>query len=190
MSQLFEQATAFPLAREIVENCLKSHLPGDPLFKRAWRKTLAALEPSERRGALGGVTGHVAESVVEVIFVDAGYHAVWHFVGPGRHGVDLLMLCPTTERLVAIEVKGTLRPNLWPRFRQGELRQMSLDWLDKADNPGMAEWGLGGADVYGAAALVNLAEMAYKVGFTSDFAELRPVTDRDQLEDLAWLDRR
>lgn len=172
----------------MVASCLNERSFKDRVFARAWRGSLAALEPGERRGALGGVTGHVAESVTEVLFAAQGYYPVWHFVGPGRHGVDLLMLCPALERVLAIEVKGTLRQGYWPRFRRGEINQMSLDWMDKNDNPGMGEWELEGRDVYGAAVLINFADMRYKVGLTPDFKELLPVARLEELADLAWLE--
>jgi hypothetical protein len=62
--------------------------PSDALFARAWRETLAALSPKERVGRLGGVTGHIGESVVEVILEEIGYSMLWHFTGPfaGGHG--------------------------------------------------------------------------------------------------------
>jgi hypothetical protein len=95
------------------------------------------------------VTGHVAESVVELLLAEVGYQLLWHFTGPGRHGVDLIVLCPAGERVVAVEVKGTLRPQYWPRLSRRELLQMSGAWVDKADNPGMANWELRSDDVYG-----------------------------------------
>jgi hypothetical protein len=33
---------------------------------------------------------------------------LWHFTGPGRHGVDLMALAPTGDRVVAIGVSVTL----------------------------------------------------------------------------------
>ena len=51
---------------------------------------------------------------------------LWHFVGPERHGVDLLVLCQLAERVVAVEVKGTLRRGHWPRLSGRELAQMSV----------------------------------------------------------------
>ena len=157
------------------------------MLAHAWRGSLAALSPAERRGALAGVTGHVAESVVEVVLAELGYQLLWHFAGPGRHGVDLIVLCPSMERVVAVEVKGTLRPRYWPRLSRRELVQMSGAWVDKVDNPGMANWELRSDDVYGAVALVNFAAMAYRVAFTADFQQLEPVRDLDQLGDLGWL---
>ena len=64
---------------------------------------------------------------------------------------------------------------------------MSGAWVDKADNPGMANWELHSADAYGAVVLVNFAAMAYRAAFTSDFQHLQPVQDASQLADLGWL---
>jgi hypothetical protein len=48
------------------------------------------------------VTGHVAESVVEVLPAGLGDDLRWHFTGPGRHGVDLVVPCPRSERVVVV----------------------------------------------------------------------------------------
>jgi hypothetical protein len=129
------------------------------------------------------VTGHVAESVVEVLLAVLGYHVRWHFTGPGRHGVDLVVLCPRGERVVVVEVKGSLRAGHWPRLSHRELAQLSAGWLDKLDNPGMANWKLR-EDVYGAVMLVNFAAMTYRAAMTRDFVHLHPVVERAQLTDL------
>lgn len=184
----FAPAPAFALDREIVAGCVDvAERPTDALFATAFESSLASLEPSQRRGALGGVTGHVTESVVEVVLESFGWTPVWHFAGPGYHGVDLLLLGPGAERLIAVEVKGTLRPQRWPRLRRGELAQMDVGWLDKSDNPAMKEWGVTSADVYGAVILVNFHDLLFRVGLTRDFATWRPVECLDQLEDLDWL---
>ncbi len=182
-------ASVFLLQRQVVRGCLKPRKrPTDRVFARAFDHSLAALEPGERRGALAGVTGHVAESVVEILLAEHGWIPVWHFVGPGRHGVDLLLLGPGAERLVAVEVKGTLRPRRWPRVRRGELMQMDLAWLDKSDNPAMEEWGVQAADVYGGVFVLNFAELAYKAALTRDFERWQPLVVAEQLDDLSWLD--
>ena len=62
---------------------------------------------------LAGTTGHIAESVTEVLLDGSGWQVLWHFEGPGRHGADLVFLAPG-DRVVAVEVKGTLVPG---RFR-------------------------------------------------------------------------
>jgi hypothetical protein len=162
--------------------------PQDVPFATAFEQTLQALEPTLRRGALAGITGHVAESVTEVTLESLGWTPVWHFVGPGRHGVDLLMLGPSAERLFAVEVKGTLRPRHWPRLRRTELTQMAVEWLDKTDNPAMSEWSVASDDVYGAIALVTFHDLLYKVALTNDFITWRPIDSLEQLEELDWLD--
>ena len=180
-------AAILPVSPELVAGCLNLDDPTDRLFARACRHTLAALTSSERRGALAGVTGHVAESVVELLLDALGYAPLWHFTGPGQHGIDLLVLSPSQTQVVAVEVKGTLRPGYWPRLSRREQLQMSGAWVDKADNPGMVNWELHSEDVYGAVVLVNFAAMAYRAAFTTDFQHLQPVQDISQLADLAWL---
>jgi hypothetical protein len=99
------------------------------------------------------------------------------------------VLCPSGERVVAVEVKGTLRASYWPRLSRPELVQMSGAWVDKADNPGMANWDLHSQDVYGAVVLVNFATMAYRAALTADFSHLQPIRDLGQLAELGWLDQ-
>jgi Holliday junction resolvase-like predicted endonuclease len=96
------------------------------------------LPPALRTGALPGITGHVAESLVEMILSDHGYVPLAHRVGPAQHGADLIMLHLTSEMAFAVEVKGTLRPRHVPHLTRGELDQMSTAWVDKSDNPAMA----------------------------------------------------
>ena len=98
------------------------------------------------------------------------------------------MLGPNAQRVVAIEVKGTLRPGYWPRLRGGELRQMDLTWLDKSDNPGMGEWNLASSDVFGGVALVNFAERQLKLALTREFATWHPIERAELLEALEWID--
>ena len=181
------EATAFLLDAEIVDRCLDEEKPTDRLFLTAFASSLSSVDPSERRGSLAGVTGHVAESVVELLLDDLGYHMLWHFAGPGRHGVDLVALCPAGERVVAVEVKGTLRSGHWPRLSTREIEQMSAAWIDKRDNPGMANWDLTSNDVYGAVFLVNFADLSYRAAFTSDLKRLRAISAVEQLADLSWL---
>jgi hypothetical protein len=188
-SSVLRRATPFPLERTAVTGCLDLHdHPSDAIFAMAFERSLAALAPLERRGALGGITGHVAESVVEVMLADHGWSPVWHFIGPGRHGVDLLVLDPGQKRLFAVEIKGTLRPRHWPRLKRSELTQMAVEWLDKQDNPAMHDWGLTSADVYGGIVLVNFQDLLFKVTLTADFSVWYPVVCLEQLDHLDWLD--
>jgi hypothetical protein len=64
---------------------------------------------------------------------------------------------------------------------------MSDTWIDKSDNPGMAELGLSSADVYGAVLAVNLRDLSWRVALTADFATLHPVEALQQLAALDWL---
>lgn len=179
-------AHALPLEPDLISGCLASDDHLDRLFDRACTDSLAALAPEQCRGGLAGVTGHVGESIVEVVLVGHGWSPVWHLTGPGRHGVDLLLLGPGAERLVAVEVKATLRPRRWPRVP----RHVDMPaWLDKSDNPGMADWGVTAEDVYGAVALVSFHELGCRVALTNDFATWRPVARGEELDDLDWLDR-
>ena len=64
---------------------------------------------------------------------------------------------------------------------------MSSDWVDKADNPGMANWGFKSDDVYGAVVLVNLADLRFRVALTADFeSSSRLVSQSAQLDDRSW----
>ena len=132
------------------------------------------------------MTGHIAESVTEVHLDRVDWRVLWHFAGPGRHGVDLAFLTPD-DKIVAVEVKGTLTAGHIPRLSRREMTQMSAEWVDKADNPGMAELGLRSADIYGAVAVVNFADMTWRIALTSDFSSLSPVIHIGQLTDLNWL---
>jgi hypothetical protein len=184
-----KQAAVFPIDRESVSSCLNAReRPVDDVFEQAWRHGLASLPRERRTGALAGATGHVAESLVEILLEPYGFLPIHHFAGPGRHGVDLLLLTPDASSIVGVEVKGTLRPGYWPRLSRTEIRQMSAEWMDKADNPGMQEWDLESGDVFGAVVQVNLAGMVWRIGFTADFNGIIPVTHETQLADtVAWL---
>jgi hypothetical protein len=177
------RAPAVALQASVVSRCLDlDKRPQDVLFAIAWARSLPALARHERRGALSGVTGHVAESVVEILLADLGYHPLHHFVGPGRHGIDLLMLAPGCDHVLAIEVKGTLRPRHVPRLSRSAVAQMSAVWVDKADNPGMVGWELHSDDIYAAVIAVNFADMLLRAAVSGDFDRWRPV---GALEELA-----
>ena len=70
---------------------------------------------------------------------------------------------------------------------RGEIAQMTTEWLDKSDNPGMADHDLVGVDVYGAVVVVNFALMQWKAAVTADFRAAHAITDTAQLEDIGWL---
>ena len=63
---------------------------------------------------------------------------------------------------------------------------MGAAWLDKPDNPGMADWAVSSEDVYGAVVLVNFHELAFKAALTADLESWLPVTDPHQLDDVGW----
>jgi hypothetical protein len=180
-------ATAWGLDSALVASCLLDSA-ADRLFAAAWEHGFISLPRSHRRGALLGVMGHIAESAVELALCELDYAPVWHLVGPGRHGVDLIMLSPSTDHLVAVEVKSTFRPRQVPRLTVAELTQMSRGWLDRADNPGMREWALTADDVYGLVAVVNFSDRTLRYGATADFEQLHPIRHLDQVRDLRWLD--
>jgi hypothetical protein len=181
----FRRAAALPIEEELVKSCLDLGQLLDRLFDRAWRSGPALLSRNERC-AVAGVTGHVAESVVELLLDALGWRVLWHFVGPGRHGVDLLFLTPD-DHVVAIETKGTLVRGSLPRLSRRALAQMSAAWLDHADNPGMTNLGLTSADILGGIVAVDFPALTWRALLTTDFVEMRPVISADELRNLAWL---
>jgi hypothetical protein len=184
-TSVMRQATAFRMEPALVEGCLDPASVADALFARGWRSGPASLTRGER-SAIAGVTGHVAESVTELLLDRLNWRVLWHFPGPGRHGVDLVFLTPD-DKITAIEVKGTLVAGRMPRLSRREMSQKSAAWVDKADNPGMAGLELQSCDVYGAVAVINFADMTWRIALTPDFSALVPVIRIDQLACLDWL---
>jgi hypothetical protein len=181
------QASArLPLRAGTVSRLLASD-GSDELFLRGWTGPLSLLSRAEK-AVLASVTGDMTEAVAADVLVSYGYSLLTDSPGLGRHGVDLVLLSPEGTRVLAVEVKGTLRSGRWPRLGGGALAQMSAAWLDKADNPGMASWGLESQDIYGAVMLINFAELAFRLLVTGDFTSFWPVTAESQLRDLGWLD--
>ena len=150
----------------------------EALFERAFRTSIRSLSRRDK-AVIAPITGHVAESLAAVLLDDWGYAIVWQLEAGGRHGVDLIVMAPDDGRLLAVEVKGTLIGGRWPRMSRRALVQMSQEWIDKPDNPGMRDWDLGSGDVYGLIVLVNLADRRLKAVFTEDFVSFVPgvVTD-------------
>ena len=179
------QSATFPIDAVVVGDCLDPASATDSLFARAWRSGPGSLTRAEKC-AVAGATGHIAESVTEVLLDRLEWRVLWHFTGPGRHGVDLVFLTPD-DKVVAVEVKGTLVAGRIPRLSRREMTQMTAAWVDKADNPGMAELGLQSADIYGAIAAINFADMTWRIALTPDFSSLRPVIRLDQLARLDWI---
>jgi hypothetical protein len=181
-------ASAFPLERALVDGCVDvAARPTDALFARALAKWLPLLARADR-ARLAGITGHVGESIAQLLLAGCGWTPVWHFAGTGGHGVDLLLLGPREERVFAVEVKATFRPGRWPQLTRGAPPQMDAGWLDKADNPALLDWGLGSDDLYGGVIAVNFRDLLYKVALTSDFHTWFPVQELERLEELGWLD--
>lgn len=171
----------------MVSSCLDVSQELDRRFDTAWKRSLRALPKAQRSGALPGVTGHVAESVVESILDEHAFVPLAHHASAGRHGVDLLMLHLPSDMVFAFEVKGTLRSHHIPRLTPGELAQMSDAWIDKADNPAMRGTELQSSDVYGAIAVVNFIDMTGRFVLSVDFKSFRSVERLDQLADPTWI---
>jgi len=114
----------------LVERCLGE----DPLFRRVWVEGLDALKLDERRGRLCLDIGTIAESVATLLMLEAGLEVFAELAAPGVHGADMLALTPHGE-VLAVEVKGTLRPGTVPRIGRGRRRQTSLEWLDSRSKP-------------------------------------------------------
>lgn len=180
------QATAFTLDPRIVDNCLDPEAGADQLFRRARQAPRGSLTRREW-AILAGTTGHIAESVTEVLLDTCGWHVLWHFEGPGRHGADLVFLAPG-DRVVAVEVKGTLVPNRLPRLSRREMAQMSAEWIDKADNPAMESLGVRSSDIYGGVVAINFSDGVWRAGLTNDFVSFQPVIDPGQFADLDWIE--
>lgn len=83
--------------------------------------------------------------------------------------------------MLALEVKGTLRPNAIPRFSRGVFGQMSMEWLNDPSNPAMAEWELEALDIYGGLAVIDFARNVWRAAFTSDYEGFVPVCAADLL---------
>jgi hypothetical protein len=176
-------ASAFPISKRLVRSYVKPSKPTDALFERARIHGLNSIERSQRSGHLARVTGEVAESVAELVLDEQGYTLFWQITTPGIHGVDLLFLSPD-ECVLALEVKGTLRPGTIPRLTPSRLRQMSREWLNDPANPAMAEWSLQADDLYAGVMLVDLTTPLYRLALSGSFEQYTPVTDRGQLVSL------
>jgi hypothetical protein len=95
------------------------------------------------------------------------------------------MLSPATDHVLAIKVKGTLRAGCVPRMSRRAVEQMSAAWVDKADNPGMAEWDLHSDDVYAAVIALNFADMVLRAVVSADFKRWHSVGLLDDLATVA-----
>lgn len=146
--------------------------------------------PAGRRAAALPVLGNIAEAVVETLLVEAGWAPLADDTH-GRsfgHGVDLLMADPTLERVVGIEVKSTVQHARWPRVERHGVDQLSPEWLDKTDNPGMHDVGVASADVYVMVAQVHFTRRCWRAIIGPTAATTHPVKASSQLTDIAWID--
>ena len=180
-------ATAFSIEESVIASCVDTGREPDAFFARARRDGLAGVDGSQR-GLLATVTGEVAESVAELLLAEFGYSVFWQITAPGMRGVDLLLLTPD-ELVLALEVKGTLRPGSIPRLTPSRLRQMSRDWLSDAANPGMVDWSLTADDLYAGVIVVDLARAEFRLALSHDFDTYKPVVDLGDLASLAWIER-
>lgn len=179
-------AQPFAVDASSVDDCLDITNEQDQSFREAWTGVMAGDRVS-LSSRIAPVTGHVAESVAAVILCEVGFHLFWHLTGPGRHGVDLLMLDPAGRTAVAWEVKGTLRRSGFPRLSRRERVQMSPEWLDSNDGTGMSEWGLRADDVIGGFVVLSFARMLMWVGVTANHGSITPIVAEEELLDLSWV---
>ena len=179
-------ATAFPLTESLIDSCINLENEADALLARARRDGLASIDRSQR-SQLPRVTGEVAESVAELLLAEFDYTVFWQITTPGTHGVDLLLLAPD-KRVLALEVKGTLRPSTIPRVTPSRLRQMSRAWLSDPANPGMAEWSLAAEDLYAGVMVVDLARGECRLALSNDFEQYAAIVELAALASLNWLE--
>lgn len=185
LRQALRAAAPVPVPEQTIAECVDLDSPADALFARTRQHGLTAIPIAERRG-LARVAGAVAESVAEVLLAEVGLDVFWHVVENGIHGVDLLLLTPE-ESVLALEVKGTLRPGAIPRLTPSRLRQMSREWLNGPDNPAMAEWELETDDLYAGVMVIDLSLSLARTAVSDDFETYAPVDELSELQSLAAL---
>lgn len=105
-----------------------------------------------------------------------------------RSGIGRVVLTPDGS-VLAVEVKGTLRPGVTPRLTPSRLRQMSRAWLNGPDNPAMAEWESEADDLYAGVMVVDLSLGMARMAVSSDFEVYLPLRGLGELQDLAALMR-
>ncbi|WP_127572497.1 hypothetical protein [Georgenia faecalis] len=145
--------------------------------------------PAATRGEVLPVLGNIAEAVVEVILEEQGWQPVGDDASgfSSGHGIDLLMLDSTLERLIVIEVKSTIQPSRWPRLAAGRREQLTPEWFDAPSNEGMVEWGLGAGDVHTMVAQIHLRRRRWRACLANTLHTAHPLVDLDQLASLEWL---
>ena len=130
-------ATPFALESDLVESCIDPDNPIDAVFREAFRRSLASVPRERASGGLAGITGHVAESVIEIVLHELGYAPVWHFRGPGGHGIDLAMLSPAMDRVLVLEIKVVLRGPARLEGEEADVRSVARPWaVDGGDEAG------------------------------------------------------
>jgi hypothetical protein len=157
-------------------------------FRHAVTLGLAALTVSERRGRLAGVIGAVAEAVAARIMDRAGFSVFAQLVDIGARGADLIYLTPK-DKVLVLEVKGTLRSGTIPRLRRSRLKQMNAAWLDEHNAP-MLEWGLKSGDVYGAVMVVDIAAAYARTAVTADYHRYLAVDELAAVDELVAATKR
>lgn len=145
--------------------------------------------PATARAEILPVLGNIAEAVVEIILEEQGWQPVSDDAAgfSSGHGVDLLMLDPTLERMVAIEVKSTTQSSRWPRLAAGSREQLTPEWFDAPRNEAMVDWSLSAADVYTMVVQVHLRRLRWRACLAHDLRSPQPLIDLDQLASLEWL---
>lgn len=146
--------------------------------------------PAERRASARPVLGNVGEAVTESVLVEAGWSPLVHD-SEGMsfgHGVDLLMLDASAQRVVAVEVKSTIQRSRWPRLGRGAVEQMTPEWLDRELNAGMRDLEITSSDVYVMVAQVHLQRRQWRACIGPDAFAPRALVTEEQIHDLTWVD--
>ena len=145
--------------------------------------------PADHRGSIQPVLGNIAEAAIEATLVELGWQPVYNDnnASSSGHGVDLLMLDPALDRVVAIEVKSTVQLARWPRLSRPGDSQMSAAWFDKDDNSGMRDWDMRSTDIYAFLCQVRLRQHQWRAVAIGIAGGDQPITSLEDLTDLSWL---
>lgn len=180
LSHALRIAPLHELDASLVLPCIYSDtenlLMAEQQFHHAFEKR-SLPPPPARSSYLNGVIGKVAEDVTSILFVERHN---WQLIGqdisayPGSHGVDLLLLSPS-DKLYAVEVKGTFGKSRWPRLSKGRTRQMTHEWLSKGDNPILVDWELSAAEIYGMVIYIHFGKWKIKGAVSDDFLYGKPI---------------
>lgn len=162
-SAALHAAPAFALAEEEPA----TGVPSTDLFEIARAQGIDKLTPSERTA----VAPHVAEAaraVATLILDELGFTIIWQGL---KSGPDLLLLGPTEDALLAVEVQGTLRGGARPKAR-----------MPLAPKELASEWGIPLRDMYGALMFIDFGASTWRAAITRDFEHFAPVRSSEQLE--------